>query len=74
VWVQFRGHTSNKIKNLVHGGFNTDVLTQGGFTSKLHPVDMSWNKPFKQHLHNSYDEWMFSGEKSYTWWMKNVWN
>ena len=89
VWNTFRSHTTEKIKKLVRGEFNTDlVLIPGGCTSKLQPADVSWNKPFKQQFQNSYDEWMFYGEKTYTaagnmrapitklllGWIKNAWN
>ena len=67
VWDTFRGHTTNKVKELLRGEFNTDVVhIPGGCTSKLQPADVSWNKPFKNTLQECYDEWLFSGEKTYT--------
>ena len=46
---------------------NTDVsVIPGGLTSHLQPADVSWNKPFKQAYKALYNEWMVSGEKSYT--------
>ena len=27
---------------------------------------MSWNKPFKAHYQQRYDEWIANGEKTYT--------
>ena len=51
----------------MRGEFNSDmVYVPGGCTSKLQPADVSWNKPFKDHLQQRYDEWVFSGEKTYT--------
>ena len=46
---------------------NTDIsVIPGGLTSHLQPADVSWNKPFKQAYKAQYNEWMVSGEKSYT--------
>ena len=67
VWDTFRGHTTNNIKSLVRNEFNTDMIyIPGGCTSKLQPADVSWNKPFKNNLQEMYDEWLFSGEKTFT--------
>jgi hypothetical protein len=42
--------------------YNSDLcVIPGGCTSKLQPADVSWNKPFKSHLSEMYDEWLFSG-------------
>jgi hypothetical protein len=38
----------------------------GGCTGILQPADVSWNRPFKAHIQESYDEWLFSGERSFT--------
>ena len=46
---------------------NTDIsVIPGGLTSQLQPADVSWNKPFTQAYKAQYNEWMVSGEKSYT--------
>ena len=41
-------------------------LIPGGLTSHLQPADVSWNKPFKVAYRDLYNEWMSSGEKSFT--------
>lgn len=41
-------------------------LIPGGLTSQLQPADVSWNKPFKAAYRDIYNEWMASGEKSFT--------
>ena len=42
--------------------YNSDLcVIPRGCTSKLQPADVSWNKPFKSHLSEMYDEWLFSG-------------
>lgn len=46
---------------------NTDInIIPGGLTCHLQPADVSWKKPFKQAYKALYNEWMVSGEKSYT--------
>ena len=49
------------------GAIRTDgCLIPGGLTSNLQPADVSWNKPFKSAYRELYNNWMASGEKSYT--------
>lgn len=38
----------------------------GGLTKHLQPADVSWNKPFKQAYRTKYEEWLTSGDKTYT--------
>ena len=46
---------------------NTDLVhIPGGCTGILQPADVSWNRPFEAHIQESYDEWLFFGEKSFT--------
>ena len=67
VWDTFRGHCTERVKTTLRREFNTDIVfIPGGCTSKLQPADVSWNKPLKNYIQNSYDEWMFSGPKTYT--------
>ena len=63
-------------------------LIPGGLTGHLQPADVSWNKPFESAYRELYNEWMASGEKSYTpagnlrapdkllclQWVKQAWN
>ena len=49
------------------GSLNSDVgYIPGGLTSQLQPADVSWNKPFKTAYRELYNEWMATGDKSYT--------
>jgi hypothetical protein len=62
VWDAFRAHITPSIKESVRMKYNSDLcVIPGGCTSKLQPADVSWNKPFKSHLSEMYDEWLFSG-------------
>ena len=43
-----------------------DALIHGGCTKYLQAPDVVWNKPFKGHIMESYDEWLTSGVHQYT--------
>ena len=42
------------------------AVVPGGCTKFVQPADVSWNKPFKDQFREFYDDWMESGEKTYT--------
>ena len=57
---------TDKVKEHV-STLQTDMaLIPGGLTSHLQPADVSWNKPFKAAYRELYNQWMSSGNKSYT--------
>ena len=67
VWDAYRCHVMSNVAAHVTKATNTDIsVIPGGLTSQLQPADVSWNKPFKQAYKAQYNEWMVSGEKSYT--------
>ena len=67
VWDAYRCHIMSTVTSHVDRSTNTDIsVIPGGLTSHLQPADVSWNKPFKQAYKALYNEWMVSGEKSYT--------
>lgn len=67
VWDTFRGHLTEKVKDVARKKCNTDLAyIPGGCTSRLQPADVSWNKPFKSAFAEKYDDWLFSGEVSLT--------
>lgn len=63
VWDAIRHINYNYIvKESVRMKSNSDLcVIPVECTSKLQPADFSWNKPFKSHLSEMYDEWLFSG-------------
>ena len=67
VWDTFRGHMTPAVKDKLRTTHNIDIAyIPGGCTSVLQPADVSWNKPFKNHFAELYDEWMITGPFSYT--------
>ena len=47
--------------------YNTDLTAvPGRLTSILQPLDVSNNKPFKDHLHEECGKWLASGEAAVT--------
>ena len=60
-WDSFACHITDSIKkNLARN--NVDVVViPSGCTKYIQPPDVSWNKPFKQHITEKYDEWMAVG-------------
>ena len=60
-WDSFACHITDRVKkNLARN--NVDVLVIPGWCTKYRePPEVSWNKPFKQHITKKYDEWMADG-------------
>ena len=62
VWDAFRAHLTPSVKESVRMKYNSDLcVIPGGCTSKLQPADVSWNRPFKSHIAELYDKWLFNG-------------
>ena len=89
VWDSFRAHLMEDVKNRTHHGYNTDLaVIPGGLTSVLQPLDVSVNKPFKDHLRGLWGQWLASGQAALTnagnlkrpslvtvaEWVKTAWN
>ena len=67
VWDAYKCHLMNTVKDIVDEGARSDIsVIPGGLTGLVQPPDVSWNKPFKQAYKELYNEWLASGEKSYT--------
>ena len=57
---------TDKVKTHTHSLKSDVAIIPGGLTSQLQPADVSWNKPFKTAYRKLYNEWMATGEKSFT--------
>ena len=66
IWDSFRAHLVDSVKEALRKT-NTDIaVIPGGLTSVLQPLDVSLNKPFKDHLRAKWTTWMIEGQKSFT--------
>lgn len=64
VYDMFKGHLMDSIKKRLKD-HNTDIaIIPGGLTSLLQPLDVSLNKPFKEHVRTLWSEWM-AGDKDH---------
>lgn len=59
----FKGHTTEKVKQLIKECGSDFVCVPGGMTSQLQPLDVSVNKPFKDNFKRLYNEWLCSEER-----------
>lgn len=67
VWDSYRCHISQNNKSHFRKLNSVMAVVPGGLTKYIQAPDVSWNKPFKQHLTQRYDNWMAGDEdKEYT--------
>ena len=79
----------DKVKNALKNLKTSQAMIPGGLTSALQPLDVDWNKPFKDQLRQKWFAWMaLEGDKPVTKggkikepglslvfsWVKSVWN
>ena len=60
----FRGHLTDKVKKAFRKGNTVMAVIPGGCTSKLQPLDVSINKPFKTELRNSWRGYIREASKT----------
>ena len=66
VWDMFKSHLCENIKTTIKR-INTDIaVIPSGLTSILQPLDVCLNKPFKDGLRKCWNEWMVSGDHTFT--------
>src|SRR2546429_7798213 len=61
VYDLFRGHLEDSIKKRFRESDVYLAVIPGGLTSKCQPLDVSINKPFKDHLRKEWHSWMAGG-------------
>ena len=66
IWDSFKCHITLRVKKLLLARNVDMAVVPGGCTKFGQPADVSWNKPFKDWFREFYDDWMESGEKTYT--------
>jgi transposase-like protein len=62
----FTGHKTDTVKKRFREKKTDLAVIPGGLTSKLQPLDVSLNKPFKAKVRNLYNHWMSEAIKEYT--------
>lgn len=55
-----RGHTTDKVKQLLQENNTEQVIVLGGLTSILQPLDVCLKMAFKVNLYNLYANWITS--------------
>lgn len=66
VWDMFKSHLTDTAKKLLKSKKTDMAVIPGGLTSVLQPLDVSLNKPFKDSMRTKWNEWMASGQQTYT--------
>lgn len=62
----FECHTTNEVRKTLKMAKVDSVVVPGGCTKYIQAPDVSWNKPFKRHLTDRYEEWLSNGVHEYT--------
>ena len=62
----FEAHTTDDVRELLKQMKTDDALINGGCTKYVQAPNVVWNKPFKGHIMEFYDEWLALGEDQYT--------
>ena len=61
-----RAHLTETVKSLVRRANTVLTVIPGGLTKILQPLDISVNRSFKAKLRKSWEEWMISGNHTFT--------
>ena len=60
-WDTYKCHMTDAVKKQLHDITVELVLVPSGCTKYIQAPDVSWNKPFKAHVTEQYDDWFASG-------------
>lgn len=66
VMDSMRAHITDDIKDILHAKNTTPAIIPGGMTKLLQPLDISVNRTFKTGMRLQWEQWMTSGEHSFT--------
>jgi len=61
-----RAHISPEVKEAIKKTNSVPAVIPGGLTKQLQPLDISVNRSFKNQLRKQWEQWMTSGEHSFT--------
>ena len=65
-WDTVEAHMTKDVSKLLEQMITDNALIPGGRTKYAQVLKVVWNKPFKGHLMECYDEWLASGILQYT--------
>ena len=60
-WDSFQCHIMDSVKSSLSKSKIESVIIPGGYTKYIQALDVSWNKPFKNHVTDLYNEWLCNG-------------
>ena len=66
VWDSFSAHLTAEVEESLRTHRSTTIIIPGGCTSKLQPLDVSINKPFKQVLRSNWGDYIKARSLSLT--------
>jgi hypothetical protein len=74
-------HLTQSVKDaLIACGTEFDYIP-GGYTSRVQPLDVGINKPFKNNIRNQFEDWMYANPRgtkikrtNVAWFIKNSWD
>ena len=66
VMDSMRAHITEDVKRALEANNTTPAIIPGGLTKLLQPLDISVNRTFKASMRVLWEEWMSSGEHSFT--------
>ena len=58
IFDTFKGHLAEDVLQRMESNNITVVTVSGGCTSKVQPLDVSLNKPFKAVVHGAWEDYM----------------
>ena len=61
VWDAFKDHLTDEVESVLQKSNITTAIIPGGCTSKVQPLDVYINKPFKGHFHAAWTSYMQDG-------------
>ena len=61
-----RAHITDDIKDILEKQNTTPAIIPGGMTKMLQPLDISVNRTFKSGMRMRWEQWMSSGDHSFT--------
>jgi DDE superfamily endonuclease len=73
-------HLTKSVRNAFTACKTEVGLIPGGYTSKLQPMDVGINKPFKNNIRAQFHDWLVTNRKNrpsrqnVSWWVSGAWN